>query len=288
MMKKTFILLLVLTSFVFSCSDDDDNTSNTLTLNLQGLEALGDDFVYEGWIIVNGAPISTGVFSSVTFPQEFTVSAKDLQLATTFVLSIEPKNDTDPAPSNTKILAGDFALNQAIINSKAVVGDFSESSGKYILATPTNGNNTNEFSGVWFLDLSSGSPATGLDLPELNSGWKYEGWVVMNGQPISTGTFSSVSGFDDNATTSTFKGSINDGPPFPGEDYIQNAPTGLTFPTDLRGAVTVISVEPYPDNSSAPFAFKPLMANIPTNAADHATLSLTVGPLSELTGTVSR
>ena len=116
--------------------------------------------------------------------------------------------------------------------------------------------------------------AAGLNLPELTPGWKYEGWVVLNGTPVSTGTFTSVDGADDNAATSPFKGTTNDGPPYPGEDFVQNAPSGLSFPTDLAGTTVVISIEPSPDNSTAPFLLKPLVAPVDAAAADHTPYSM--------------
>jgi hypothetical protein len=48
-------------------------------------------------------------------------------------------------------------------------------------------------------------------------------------------------------------------PPVPGEDFFNNALSGVTFPLDVRGKAVVISVEPVPDNSTAPFALKPLV-----------------------------
>ena len=287
---KNFLLLFMATALFVSCSNDDNDAPKTsaLTLNLTGLEELGEDFVYEGWIIVNGAPVSTGVFSSVTFPQTFIVGKDDLAAATKFVLSIEPAVDSDPAPAATKILAGDFSGNSASVNSSGIVGDFSNSSGTYILATPTDMDNTNEASGVWFLDNSSGSAMVGLDLPTLSDGWKYEGWVVMSTGPVSTGTFTSASAADDNAATSTFKGDSGNGPGYPGEDYLQNAPTGLTFPTDLKGSTVVISVEPSPDNSSAPFTLKPLAHMVPNDAMNHTAIGMGAGPAASLSGTVTR
>lgn len=282
--------VLALGIFATSCSSDDDNGPSTadLTLNLSGLEELGTDFVYEGWIIVNGSPVSTGTFSSVTFPQTFSIDADDLATATTFVLSIEPSVDADPAPAATKILAGDFSGASASVNSTGIVGDFSNSTGSYILATPTDMDDTNEASGVWFLDNSSGSAMVGLDLPILTDGWKYEGWAVIAGTPVSTGTFTSISDFDDNATTTPFKGDAGDGPAFPGEDFLQNAPTGLMFPTDLKGTTIVISVEPSPDNSSNPFTLKPLAHMVPANAMNHTVIDMGAGPVSVLDGIVTR
>ncbi len=299
-MKNIKILGLLAIGFIAtSCSNDDDSviispdeqTNTLLTINLEGLENLGADYIYEGWIVVNDAPISTGVFTvnDIGIPSEnsFNVNANQLANATKFVLSIEPVIDIDPAPSDTKILAGDFSGNNASVNSN-VVADFSSAAGTYILATPTDGMNNNEFSGVWFLDNSSGSAMTGLTLPTLTPGWKYEGWAVINGTPVSTGTFTDATIADDNAATSSFKGSNGNGPGYPGEDYIQNAPTGLTFPTDLKGMTIVVSVEPFPDNSTSPFTLKPLAHMVPASATDHTAIAMSSGPVTQLTGSVSR
>ena len=97
--------VMALSVFATSCSNDDDgatpvqSTTAPLTVNLNGLEALGSDFVYEGWVIVNGSPVSTGRFSSIVFPQTFQVKASDLTAATKFVLTIEPTVDPDPLPA---------------------------------------------------------------------------------------------------------------------------------------------------------------------------------------------
>lgn len=294
-MKKMLLNLAVVSTLIFTaCNNDDDKipTTSNLTLNIDGLENLGSDYKYEGWIIVNGSPVSTGVFtvddSGKLSKTSFEVDRLQLAAASKFVLSIEPTNDTDPAPAATKILAGDFSGTNAAVSSKNMVGDFSNSTGKYILATPTDGMMNNERSGIWFLDLAGGSPAIGLSLPTLPAGWKYEGWVVMNGTPVSTGTFTAVDMADDNAATSTFKGDMGNGPGYPGEDYIKNPPAGLTFPTDLRGTTAVISVEPDPDNSSKPFTLKPLAHGVPADANDHVTFTMGAGPVKEISGSVTR
>jgi hypothetical protein len=291
MIRKMYLAVMAMGLLSVSCSNDDDATpqieTSGLTLNLTGLEALGDDFVYEGWVIVDGAPVSTGRFSDVTFPQTFQVLSTQLAAATTFVLSIEPTVDPDPAPAETKVLAGDFSGTSANVNSN-LVADFSTVAGTFILATPTDADDTNEESGVWFLDNSSGSAVTGLNLPVLSDGWKYEGWAVIDGTPISTGTFTDASMADDNAATSVFKGDAGDGPGYPGEDYLQNAPAGFTFPTDLRGTTIVVSVEPSPDNSAAPFTLKPLAQMVAADAAVHTSITMGDGPVQSLMGTVNR
>lgn len=277
-MKKVLISLLAISMAFYACDDDDDNTGN-LVLDLSGLTNLGDDYVYEGWIIVDSSPVSTGTFTvndeGVLSATTFEVDGAMLDAATTFVLSIEPSEDSDPDPSATKILGGDFSGTSAtatIMHAAAFGTGFSDVTGGYILATPTTTDDSDELSGVWFLDNSSGSAAIGLtDLPDLSNltGWTYEGWAVIGGTPISTGTFDMASGADDNSTSSPYKGDDGDGPAFPGEDFIQNAPSGMTFPTDLTGATIVISIEPVPDNSTSPFVLKPLAGEVPGTLQDH-------------------
>lgn len=284
-MKKhtlmTMVLLVVL--FFAACtSGDDDNNNSTpasnetnLNLNITGLEDLGSSYAYEGWIIVNGKAITTGIFnvdangklSQTSFP----VNSDDLANASAFVLTIEPSPDNDPAPSAVHILAGDFSGSNSsltVSHGSALGTDFTSAAGQYILATPTDGMNNNESSGVWWLDPSG--PSSTLTLPTLPSGWRYEGWAVINGTPVTTGTFTSAMGADDAAP---FSGSMM-APPFPGEDFLQNAPNGLTFPVDLSGSPIVISVEPFPDNSPAPFTLKPLLGNTPAMANVHTLLPM--------------
>jgi hypothetical protein len=260
MMKKIGTLLLVGLSLIFaSCSNNDNTPTNSnLTLDLTGLEALGANYVYEGWIIVNGSPVSTGTFTSVTFPQTFSVNTSQLASATKFVLSIEPANDPDPAPAATKILAGDFSGNSASVTT-GIVGDFSNAAGAFFLRTPTDEtgtNNGNDENGVWF-GTPGAPPTPNFVLPTLPAGWAYEGWVVGDNGPISTGTFTAFNTMD---SGNGFSGTQNNaGPPVPGEDFFLNAPAGETFPLDVRGRTVVISVEPVPDDAAAPFAMKPLV-----------------------------
>lgn len=290
MSKYNLFLLLIFSMTLFVSCSDDENATDSFNLNISGLEDLGSTAIYEGWLIVNGSAVSTGVFTVNSAGElsqnSFEVSAEDLENATTFVLTIEPSPDPDPAPSDVHVLAGDFTNNSAnlLVSHPAALGnDFSTVSGSYILATPTDGADNNENSGIWFLDPTSGSPMAGLDLPTLPPGWAYEGWAVINGTPVSTGTFLSASGADDSAP---FSGSMA-GPPYPGEDFLLNAPSGLSFPTDLAGGTAVISIEPVPDNSPAPFLLKPLVGAIQQDAADHTLYNMDAN-LSFPTGSVSR
>jgi hypothetical protein len=133
------------------------------------------------------------------------------------------------------------------------------------------------------LDLTSGSPAVGLTLPALPAGWRYEGWAVAGGTPLTTGRFTAAMGADEAAP---FSGTM-DAPPFPGEDFLRNAPAGLTFPTDLSGGMVVISIEPDPDDTPGPFTLKPLRAAVAASAADHQTYNLENHAATFPTGTAT-
>ena len=69
--------------------------------------------------------------------------------------------------------------------------------------------------------------------------------------PISTGRFTMASGADSDGAGPT--SGPEEFPPFPGQDFV-SPPIDLT-----SGYAAVISVEPEPDNSPAPFVLKPLM-----------------------------
>ncbi|MCF6360834.1 MAG: hypothetical protein L3J29_08750 [Cyclobacteriaceae bacterium] len=290
-MKNSFLLLAILSILFISCKDDDPVATKGLTLAINNLATSATAELYEGWIIVDGAPVSTGTFTvngdGNLSQSTFQIDAATLDKATTFVLSIEPIPDNDPAPSAIKILGGDFSNDQASVtvsHGAALGADFSSASGTAILATPTTSDLGDELSGIWFLDLSSGSATAGLALPTLPTTWKYEGWAVINGTPISTGTFSAVDAADD---ASPFSG-LDMGPPYPGEDFVMNAPAGQTFPTDLSGATIVLSIEPSPDNSPMPFAFKPLVLMLPAMAADHVDYGMTYQANTFPSGMVTR
>lgn len=268
----------------------DKLKNHELELNISGLENLGPNARYEGWVIIDGSPVSTGVFTVDNSGQMsqniFYVPgwAGKLKDAAAFVLTIEPYPDNSPAPSDQHLVAGNFDENTAslsISHPAALNTDFAAATGHFLLATPTTAVMTDELSGLWFIDASSGSPAAGLHLPALPAGWRYEGWAVINGIPVSTGTFMGGSMAD---AAAPFSGPMP-GPPFPGEDFIMNAPSGLTFPTDLSGTIAVITVEPYPDNSPAPFLLKPLVRMIPDPAMQHFTYSMNLNPGSFPTGT---
>lgn len=296
-MKRTMVLMLVFgTLGLAACGDDtpiapvmeteDDPQLLILDLSFAGLDALANGFHYEGWAILDGAPVSTGKFNVDSSGGLVTVAGApiaggtfetgiDLMSTATIVITIEPSGDTDNIPADTHVLSGTVASGTATLSvghGAALGDDFLSATGDFILATPTDGAGTaeNERSGIWFLSIASGSPMTGLSLPTLPAGWMYEGWAVIGGTPVTTGRFTALDMAD---LSDPFSGTMG-GPPFPGEDFLMNAPTGVTFPTDLRGGTAVISIEPEPDDAPGPFTLKPLVVGIASDAVDHMTYSL--------------
>lgn len=290
-------MALALVAPLAACDNSTSPRHDRLALQFAGLEPLANGFHYEGWAITPAGPVSTGKFNVASGGGLVTLAgaaiaggefntAVNLDAATAIVITIEPSGDIDAVPATTKILAGALASGSApllISAAQALATNFSAGTGKFILATPTDGMNNNETSGIWFLDLVGGTPTVGLSLPTLPAGWIYEGWAVISGKPVTTGRFTSATGADASAPFSGPQA----GPPFPGEDFLVNAPAGLTFPTNLSGAMAVISVEPVPDDSPAPFTLKPLTRAIPANAADHVAFIMALNAASFPSGTAS-
>jgi hypothetical protein len=163
-------------------------------------------------------------------------------------------------------------------HAAALGNDFTNAAGKFFLATPTNPGTDDQ--GIWWINPSSGSMQAGLGLPTLPAGWVYEGWVVVDGKPTTTGRFTSVTGADSDGAGPT-KGA-GAAPLFPGQDFINPA-------KKLPGGMAVISIEPEPDNSAAPFLLKPLLTNPISNATGPSNLQTMVNQASKVNpkGTVT-
>ncbi|MFT6628414.1 MAG: hypothetical protein ACJA1R_001675 [Flavobacteriales bacterium] len=252
MTRATLFAAITLSATAVACDEAGDTPSSdeaTLRASFDALPALGADAVYEGWIIVDGAPVSTGRFSEGD--NVFTADAAFIESATNYVLTIEPAVGDVPAPSDVHLLGGDLASGGATLTTThpAAIGvNVDDAMGTFILATPTTMAMEDFAQGIWYLDPANG-PAASLSLPELPSGWVYEGWVVGADGPVSTGRFSAAMGMDSDGAGAT--AGPDGAPPFPGQDFIDPA-------VSLIGYTAVISVEPQPDDSPAPFALKPL------------------------------
>ena len=244
-------------------SDATTIGSATLSLSISGLTNLGAAFAYEGWLIVDGQPISTGIFTvsddGMASATEFVLSV-DPVTASSFVLTVEPSPDPDPTPGTVHLLAGDLADGSAqlsVAHAAALGQDFAGASGAYILGIgyPAGLQTGNSYrNGIWM---------PSLNLPQLPSGWAYEGWVIGADGPITTGRFTAP-GTQDSDGSGSAAGGPGTGPNFPGQDF-------LSQPIDLTsGYAAAITIEPEPDNSPAPFsALKPLADAMIEDVGDH-------------------
>lgn len=254
---RTWTLLAALALITSACSDETGTT--TMSLGFSGLPQLGEGYEYESWLIVDGAPVSAGRFTvdadANPIPAAFEIDAMVADTAAAYVLTIEPIEGDDPAPSAVHILAGDLADGVASLSTAhaAAIGtDFADATGVYILETPTSGDVADDYAqGIWWLVPGADGMAPGLSLPALPEGWVYEGWVAGADGPVSTGTFGAVDAADADGAGET--AGPDGSPPFPGQDFIDPAIV-LT-----GGYAAVISVEPVPDDSPMPFVIKPLV-----------------------------
>lgn len=259
-----------------------------LTVSFTGLPNLGSDYEYEGWLIVDGQPVTAGRFSvddqGAASPSSFMVDAAAADGASLYVLTIEPVVGDAPEPSDTHVLAGDLQGGTAdltVAHGAALGSDFADAAGPYVLNTPSSAMMAQDYDqGIWWLDASGMEPVASLVLPQLPAGWVYEGWVVGPNGPVSTGTFTSPDGADSDGAGPD--AGSDPAPPFPGQDFVM-PPQVLT-----SGYAAVISVEPMPDNSPMPFAIKPLMDMdiedvMPPMAQDMANIAADTLPTGSVT-----
>jgi len=303
---KMFVLIsLMALAGVIACGDDEPTVAAPDTIlfefSFSNMDSL-DNAYYQAWaLIADGGAYRVGKFNVTSSGQLIDTTGASIS-GNSFVfevlplnevygvgVTIQPEVDTAGTVSPAHLLGGDVSNGSASLTIDHAAGvnqDFSSVSGKYILATPTNGIDNDENSGLWYIDNVSGISTAGLVVPTLESGWLYEGWIRVNGNYYSTGTFSSPSASDD---TSRYSSNLQPSPTFPGEDFLVGAPSGVTFPLDLSGEYTMITLEPSPDEApDSPTSFKILEAAIPSDATDHTVYQLTSTVSSALpSGTVT-
>ena len=279
-------LLSGLTIGVAACSDPTGTVPSGSGLTLTVTNLLPIDVAsggrYEAWVIDrSGTAHSLGSVdpqsgSSVTLSNP----AADV---VSFLLTYEPRGDTDAAPSTHWLLAGPFRSGRARLGVEGAVtaGDLvlRERPGQFTMFSPSdnfrNGYPSNEESGIWLFNMAPrDTPQNDMwvRLTPLQPGWVYEGWMVRDlGTPnaiwLSYGKFlpdatGAVNSRDDtgwgefSGVTDYLKGEEE----FPGDDWISNPlgyqiPGGLSLPLNLREKTTagvgrwthLITVEPSSD-----------------------------------------
>ncbi len=206
-------------------------------------------------------------------PLATTVSVPDYDLhqAVSFVVTIEQLTGTVTTPSTTVVL--ETKSHSGDSYTLTFPYDMSGVTGSYHLATPTNGANTQETSGIWFSDPAS------LTLPSVPTGWVYAAWLQHGTVWLPMGAFSMATQADDNAMYSGPRSA----PAAPGEDFLTNARDGdPSMPLDLVDGQATVIVTLQPDNlgtkeNQEPYALVLLQAAIPPAANTTTAYPLTAG-----------
>lgn len=204
------------------------------------------------------------------------------------VVSIEKKDIADAdltSPSNVPIIAGYLNGNHANIkfSEDNAFPKLDGAKGSFILATPTDAGNTATTNGIWFVDIdSTNTIVKGLTLPTLPGGWYYQGWVEVGGKLYATGHFGDPAIADSSAP---YSGSA-EGYKFPGEDFLNNPPAGVTFPLDLKGAKVYITLQPKYDLLGSSYGLKILEGEVPIGAAPNTVYQLQQSTITVPVGTV--
>ena len=296
-MKNLLFISLALLFLYFGCKEtnvlDPQDQITRLVADFNGLQTLGDSAWYEIWLVWQDGSVeniqTAGVFSvdeqGVLSKTSFDISAGYVQSGLKVFLTIEEDDvpgmrfnfsaigdstviDTIFEPSIYKIMAANIAGNvgHLTVGHKDLNDfDYLLGSGKYMLDTPTDINGTHPESGIWFVSTDSAEQiVAGLDLPSCFGQWRYEGLVNLEGKMLSTGKFINPIKPDGSKQYSDTTGTAY---PFPGEDFLINAPEAVTFPTNLKGKNVLIQLHPpYPKRSQEPFTAIPLSVLIPSNA----------------------
>jgi len=233
----------------------------TLSLSVTGL--LPIDPVagghYQAWVVDRSGTITSLGEVDPRAASSFTNPAADV---TSFLVTYEPRGDTDPGPSQQRLLAGRFQNGKALLAIEGVVTAnntaLREKPGQFTMFSPSdnakNGYPSSEESGVWLFNMAPrDTPQNDMwvRLTQLQPGWTYEGWMVRDidtpnavwlsyGKflPDATGTVNSR----DDTGWGEFSGVtdyLTGEEEFPGDDWISNPlgyqmPGGLPLPLNLR------------------------------------------------------
>lgn len=271
------ILFPLALSILVGCGDDDPTIqeppdgSSKIVLSLLNFVA-PDPSHYALWVtgsstttlvyrftVQDGAPVGLDGGSLST-------SVQGSSIGNGSVLMVSLESDTaSTSPSQHVLVAGEVIDGEAelIMGHSAAFGvDLTGTTGALLLDTPTTSDPHDCENGIWWTDGTGGAA---LEIPTLPSKWKYEGWVVdrTNGEGYSTGRFTSPTGLDSDSAGST--ASTEAAPyDFPGQDFVTATPSVPVLDLDNGLYGTSITIEPEPDNSSAPFALTILERNVAT------------------------
>lgn len=180
-----------------------------------------------------------------------------------FLVTIESEQVI--APTGSTLLQADYTGRANTLLETSFTTTYSSlQNGTFMLVAPTNLDGLNQRSGLWFVQRTDQrndvplsinlDPGIVLSLPP--RGWIYNGWVrdsVSNDLWLETGRFKAVNQPDNR---SVYYDTSITAYPYPGEDFLRNAPQGLFFPLNLPSTgerEVVVSLEPENVDNDRPF-----------------------------------
>ncbi len=302
-MNKLIQLLLLAGTLILvnACEDKMLNTKDHesgVHIELAGLADLAGTGFYEGWLIWKNSSVDTTTqYKSIgiltpdalgVIDTSIEVEPGYLQGMQVFVISVEPDTAQSPKPGSSVILSGKnrsysgnlYDLIPGLRNNFWI--EQNQVQGKYMLATPTDAAALNPLNGLWFVQKDEANELiAGLTLPVIPANWKYEAFIVQNGDTLSLGKFNDPALAD----LSNLYGGSEPGYKFPGEDFLNAAPVGWTFPLNLQGAEVFITLTPpHPLASRNPYLYKLMEAVIPAAADTGQVYEMSLPPEDQVSG----
>lgn len=296
-------LIMLLSSGCDLIKNEKPASASSITINMSGLVQLPDTALHyvlwatnpNGKVPVKLAVLTPDNAGNIT---NLTIDAPSgkMQMAGEFWVTIQKYyTGTDSAsnvvadslniwPSKNVVMKGNISGNSASLNMFNSIGILSDVYMRYNLLTPTDSTNLGQLNGIWFADTLAdvNSPVSGTNISSV-SGWVYRAVVEKDAQNLLISEFSSGTpsasnpyGAGKQALKNKYTGKIIGG------DFLANAPSGITFPLDLRGLNVsvyllpiVIKVDGKRDTTYYNFTYgKVFGGTIPGNAATFTTYSL--------------
>lgn len=205
---------------------------------------------------LNRNPLPTGPQA----PSVFNFSRAELDSFRFLLVTIE--NEDVPEPTGSTLLQARYEFRDTTTLSVPFASTYQNlQQGFFMLAAPSSSQSQHS-SGLWFIQRTDSQldnpplpqnlfPGLILSLPP--RGWVYNGWVLVdrrNNLWLPTGRFRAINSLDD---SNPHLENTQRAYAFPGEDFLRNAPTGVSFPLNLPSTgdmEVVVSLEP--ENYSLP------------------------------------
>lgn len=180
----------------------------------------------------------------------------------------------DNEGNGIEILRGNVSHGVAALES-SFVENYVDARGGFTLMSPSDKNENNELSGIWFVEQRENQNFPSLGIPEAPVGWEYYAWIEQNAELFPIGVFTDPVTED---SGNPFSGS-EDVPLFPGEDFIyvehnSNDGTDETTEIQLNTLDTQVIVALQPNGLSTDYRVNVFKKAIPVDATANTVYEL--------------